>query len=226
MAETAEQIDSADGNFKFVEPFSPSLLMAKIPMPFVDSINNYLDNISQTKRERLDYSAKLAGVLELETSLSEFLDEESAFKKFLIGAARTYLSQAANAHLNQSLAGDKAATVRIEIQDIWANDMVAGDFSPAHFHTNCQLSCVGFLRNPIGYEEERAACAPHKSATGCLQLIDGRTVFGGVNMVAVVPEVSKFVMFPAWMLHCVYPFRSAGIRRTFSANFRIVYVRD
>ena len=164
--------------------------------------------------------------IENETSLSEFIGDQEEFRRFLISAVKSYLSQAPNIHLNQSLPGGGAATVRIEIQDIWSNEMRAGDYSPAHFHTNCQMSCVGFLRNPDNYEKELAACAPHKRMSGCLQLIDGRTVFGGSNMILVHPVIGKLVLFPAWMLHCVYPFRSRGRRRTFSANLALKYIQD
>ena len=182
--------------------------------------------MSPDTREELDYSKKLAGNLDLETSLSTFLENNIEFKRFLLTAGKAYMSQAVNAHLNQVVPGEGVAHVRLEIQDIWANEMVAGDYSPAHFHTNCQLSCVGFLRNPDDYYEEIAACAPHKRMSGCLQLIDGRTIFGGANMILEQPEVGKLVLFPAWMLHCVYPFRSKGMRRTFSANFSLRYRQD
>ena len=209
-----------------VTPFGPIIMNASMPMLFVENINEYMDNMPRYQQKKLDYSSKLAGNIESEISLSEFIGDQKSFRQFLITAVKLYLSQAPNVHLNQSFAGDGAATVRIEIQDIWSNEMRAGDYSPAHFHTNCQMSCVGFLRNPDNYEEELAACAPHKRMSGCLQLIDGRTVFGGSNMVLVEPVVGKLVLFPAWMLHCVYPFRSRGRRRTFSANFALRYIQN
>lgn len=217
-----------DEQYKFdvITPFSPAIVRADMPIKFVENINEYIDNMPRKRQKKLDYSSKLAGNIENETNLAEFIGDQEEFRRFLISAVKLYLSQAPNIHLNQSFPGDGAATVRIEIQDIWSNEMRAGDYSPAHFHTNCQMSCVGFLRNPDNYEEELAACAPHKRMSGCLQLIDGRTVFGGSNMILVEPVIGKLVLFPAWMLHCVYPFRSRGRRRTFSANFALRYIQN
>lgn len=215
-----------DEQYKFdvITPFSPAIVRADMPMEFVENINEYIDNMPRKQQKKLDYSSRLAGNIENEISLAEFIGDQEGFRKFLISAVKSYLSQAPNIHLNQSFPGYGAATVRIQIQDIWSNEMRAGDYSPAHFHTNCQMSCVGFLRNPDNYEKELAACAPHKRMSGCLQLIDGRTVFGGSNMILVHPVIGKLVLFPAWMLHCVYPFRSRGRRRTFSANFALKYI--
>jgi hypothetical protein len=225
-----KSVDSSDFdeqyNFDVFAPFSPVIMRAIMPMRFVENINEYIDNTPRHRQKKLDYSSKLAGNIENETSLAEFIGDQKGFREFLIATVKSYLSQAPNIHLNQSLPGDGVATVRIEIQDIWSNEMRAGDYSPAHFHTNCQMSCVGFLRNPDNYEEELAACAPHKRTSGCLQLIDGRTVFGGSNMILVEPAIGKLVLFPAWMLHCVYPFRSRGLRRTFSANFALKYIQN
>ena len=33
------------------------------------------------------------------------------------------------------------------------------------------------------------------------------------------PAVGKFVMFPAWLQHMVYPFRGEGLRRSMSFNW-------
>ena len=55
--------------------------------------------------------------------------------------------------------------------------------------------------------------------TGTLQR---RTVVGGRNLFVVKPEVGAFYLWPAWMLHCVYPFRGAGVRRSVSVNLSLV----
>ena len=96
--------------------------------------------------------------------------------------------------------------------------MTAGDFNPLHHHPQCDLSCVGFLELPESYDQELATIIKHKRVAGYLQFVDGRPSFGSVSLWQVKPEVGDFYIFPSWLLHCVYPFRGMGIRRSFSAN--------
>ena len=35
------------------------------------------------------------------------------------------------------------------------------------------------------------------------------------------PQVGDFIIFPAYMFHTVYPFKTKGERRSFSVNFTV-----
>nr|WP_240903345.1 putative 2OG-Fe(II) oxygenase [Caulobacter sp. 602-2] len=99
--------------------------------------------------------------------------------------------------------------------------MVAGDYNPAHFHQGCLYSSVGFLRVPPGYEAEFAADKARQNTAGCLQFIDSRSAVGAKNLFTVKPVVGDFYLWPSWMLHCVYPFRSPGVRRSMAINLAL-----
>jgi hypothetical protein len=41
------------------------------------------------------------------------------------------------------------------------------------------------------------------------------------NLFVVKPAVGEFYLWPSWMLHCVYPFRSPGVRRSIAVNLSL-----
>jgi hypothetical protein len=40
------------------------------------------------------------------------------------------------------------------------------------------------------------------------------------------PEIGKFLMFPSWLQHMVYPFEGDGERRTVAANLNVWKVEE
>jgi hypothetical protein len=99
--------------------------------------------------------------------------------------------------------------------------MRAGDYNPVHFHQGCHFSSVGFLALPSAYDAEFAADKARQNTAGCLQFIDSRSALGLKNLFTVKPAVGDFYLWPSWMLHCVYPFKSAGIRRSIAINLAL-----
>ena len=53
---------------------------------------------------------------------------------------------------------------------------------------------------------------------GQIELAHGVNVFNCQALELIKPEVGKFILFPNYMLHTVYPFYGPGERRSFSFN--------
>ena len=215
-------------DIRTVAPFSPLILRATAPQGVVTALNDAIDAIAASDSEAAarDWSRNLAGNLKTEVRLTDLIRGMPELCDFLYATARAYAYRCENALLNYAHYDDtedlKDRKLEIRINEGWANDMVAGDFNPVHFHQGCLFSCVLFLRLPDDYEAEFQADKARQHTVGCLQFIDGRTVVGGRNLFVVKPEVGAFYLWPSWMLHCVYPFRGAGVRRSVSVNLSLV----
>ena len=112
-------------------------------------------------------------------------------------------------------------TVRTESQSGWIVRSFAGDYNPVHTHASSTLACVGYLTVPDWEDEidedlEDASSGP---THGCIQFHYGDQGTLSVNQHTVRPRVGDFYLFPGWLQHTVYPFRSKGERRSFSINF-------
>lgn len=216
-----------DYDLRLVAPFNPTIIKARMPDEVVAQLNARADEIVASKEETAarDWSAHLAGAVSTEVRFTDIIREMSACADFLYDVARTYAYRCENALMHfsdydqtEELA-DKKLT--IEIKEGWVNDMVAGDYNPAHFHQGCLFSSVGFLRTPPDYEAEFQADKARQNTAGCLQFIDSRSAVGAKNLFTVKPVVGDFYLWPSWMLHCVYPFRSPGVRRSIAINLAL-----
>jgi uncharacterized protein (TIGR02466 family) len=218
---------SNDHDLRLVAPFSPAIIKARMPDGVVRRLNARMDDIVARADEvaARDWSQHLAGAVSAEIRFTDVIREASDFTDFLYDVARTYSYRCENALMHFSDYGrteelaDRKLT--IQIKEGWVNEMVAGDYNPAHFHQACLYSSVGFLRVPPGYDAEFAADKARQNTAGCLQFIDSRSAVGVRNLFTVKPAVGDFYLWPSWMLHCVYPFKSPGVRRSIAINLAL-----
>jgi hypothetical protein len=156
----AEMSMTTDYDMRIVAPFSPSIIKATMPEAIVREINQRVDAIVEQRDEvaRRDWSEHLAGVVTTEIRFTDVIHEVTEVRDFLYDVARTFAYRCENAlmHYGDYERTEELASKKLEIQikEGWINDMVAGDYNPAHFHQGCLFSSVGFLRVPPGYEEE------------------------------------------------------------------------
>lgn len=211
-----------------VAPFSPTILKGRMPDNLVEALNSRLDAISASTPEisRRDWSQNLAGKVSREIRITDLVHETPELRDLLYDVSRTFAYRCDNSLLHYTDYKEteelKDKKLKVEIKEAWANDMVAGDYNPVHYHQGCTFSWVGFLRLPADFETEFNSDKSHQNTTGCLQFIDSRTAVGLRNLFTVKPVVGEFYLWPSWMLHCVYPFTSAGIRRSVAANIALM----
>ena len=173
------------------------------------------------KKEKIDWSDQLAGRVEEEYHIS---------KDLLIKHAIWF-----NAVTSRYLFPDEKAfqenkrRFKVGISSGWYVRQYEGDFNPTHYHTGCQISTVGFLKLPHDIEEYwKEEDKDHNPFGGYLDFRYGTIGLNCPNNMKVKPKVGEFYMFPNWLDHQVYPFRSKykkpdvkGERRSFSLN--VVY---
>lgn len=216
-----------DHKLHLVAPFSPTILKATIPADLVMELNQRMDAIhgEASQVAARDWSPHLAGVLKHEIRVTDVIHAMADFRDFLYDVARIYAYRCENALLHFTDYPDtetlRETKLRIDIKEGWINDMYAGDYNPVHFHQGCHFSSVGFLTLPSGYNAELAADKAQQNTAGCLQFIDSRSAVGVKNLFTVKPVVGDFYLWPSWMLHCVYPFRSPGVRRSIAINLAL-----
>ena len=113
----------------------------------------------------------------------------------------------------------------VEIVRLWAISQKPNEYNPIHFHKNCNISAVMYIKIPKMLPSRKE----HRKSD------DGSIVFSGnvsrelelsMPTVTIPPEVGDFFIFGANQQHSVYPFRCAkgekNIERrsiSFNANF-------
>ena len=219
---------------KELRPFGPPIMKFSMPQATINDFNNCIDLITKNNLSKdLDWSKNLAGKVSEEIAIPDQIMNEHA--GFFFQAAQTYVTSYHNRcksdqsdHHIAGLYDEETETFVHKIMSSWFVRSFAGDYNPAHMHPNAHMASFGFLKLPDWEKEIEHDGADHFGLThGCTQFIFG----GGSsqhflrNTFTIKPKVGDFYLFPAWLTHTVYPFRSTGERRSFAINFAINKVK-
>ena len=208
-----------EGQMAPIFPFGPMMIHAKMPMDMVRSLNKYTNKTVKDKQKsnRLDHSNQLVGKLK-----QEFLIEEKELNrhvKFFNDVITHYIQTELQRHFKQL---KKNTGFGIDYKSAWIVRQFAGEFNPAHIHTECDLSCVGYLKLPENIEKEwEEDYKDHYPCKGHIEFLHGQSGKMHTHTFLVKPSIGDFFVFPADLIHMVYPFESEGERRSFSMNMAV-----
>jgi uncharacterized protein (TIGR02466 family) len=199
--------DNIELKYDIYQPFGPSILKATLPQSFVNLINTEADTILYDEKlsKEHDWSHNLAGNVKKEIAIDH--NKIPNFPEFMITMAKQYYKHTINA---EPAEGSKVAF------RVWVVSQVAGDFNPMHIH-DANLSGVAFLKMPPGFDKE-FDLEDHHPTAGCLEFLGSMPNHFARHSYIVKPKVGEFYLFPSWLTHQVYPFRSEGERRSLAFN--------
>ena len=206
MMVMAEQIKT-ELKYDIYQPFGPSILKVRMPQQYTDMVNAEADKIlndEKMSKER-DWSHNLAGNVKKEIAIDH--NKIKGFPEFLVAMSKTYYKHVID---KEPVEGSKIGF------RVWVVSQYAGDFNPMHIHDS-NLSGVAFLKMPPKFEEEYKKEDHHKTV-GCLEFLGSVPNHFARHSYLVKPEVGDFYLFPSWLTHQVYPFRSEGERRSLAFN--------
>ena len=162
--------------------------------------------LSLCKRDKdKDMREHLAGHLKEEYSLDP--------KDVMPILAPYFLSYQKAAHEHYNIAFKKV----LNMKGVWVNFMKEGEYNPPHVHGGA-LSCVLYLQIPKDIKENNKTHISNSPQPGSITFKYGEFLRFNNNEHFFLPDVGDFCIFPAWLSHCVYPFKSKEERISLSAN--------
>ena len=214
------------------------LLEAWMPDGMVTGLNAYLDELMQ-EQDRVSHAGTLVGQIGHGQQLTmDHTDDRLAdFCQMSSILAIDYLK-----HFN-NITGNQATSDRqIGIDELWSVHSYERDYNPIHDHgtkTITGISCTSWTKVPQQILDQPTAGSPEYSLYNSSGNADGCLAFNyGINSLidverlrppqsfVIKPEVGKFLMFPSWLQHMVYPFEGDGERRTVAANLNVWNVQE
>ena len=109
---------------------------------------------------------------------------------------------------------------KMVIESMWVVSQWAGDFNPFHVHQG-ELSGVIYLRVPPSLKDEYAK-EDHYPCVGDIVWHSGQAATFSGHKHQATPEVGAIYLFPSWLSHGVYPFRTPNEeRRSVSFNLNL-----
>ena len=200
-------------------PFGPLIGKVTIPENIVKELNDACTKIAKDKQKlkKGDMSQRLAGSVTHEWEIpSELIKTQAEFWGSILSQYVNNVVGSVDAPMFRCRSGEP-----VELQTAWFNRYFAGDYQPSHYHPEATLSLTGFLKVP-NWDKELRRAAKNKgrsSMPGQLIFTNGSVQEWSSHMCAVQPVVGEAYIFPATMLHSVYPYRTKGERRSFAMNF-------
>ena len=215
-------------------PFGPSIGHAVLPKELINDFNEGCDNIVKDKElsKSADHSHALVGQVEQELLIPA--DIINKWGKWFGTQVRIYVTEYFNQlyipeqniiSAEKSAALQKINGMQTNVLSAWYVRSFAGDYNPIHTHTDCQLTCVGFLKVPYLSKERKKGGSNRVqkkySPAGNLEILSSVGVTNSVfenDRISFTPKVGNWYLFPANIRHGVYPFSCDGERRSFSIN--------
>ena len=214
-------------------PFGPPIGCAELPKELINDFNKSCDDI--VKDEELakseDWSHNLVGQVEQEIKIPvPILDRWGNWfaiqvNEYLTGYFnKLYVPGQTIFSADRNTTSLAISKMQIEVISAWYVRSFAGDYNPIHTHSNCHLTCVGYLKVPDLSKERKKGGSNRVqkkySPAGNLEVLGNNSQGPWEhNRLALMPEIGNWYLFPANIRHAVYPFRNDGERRSFSINF-------
>ena len=191
---------------KIISPFGPKIAKLKLSKKLIRIINKEVDQISNKKRllKKLDYSKKLVGQVK-----QEFQLPKAFIKRYL----ERVISIEVKKYIKRSLGKN---IKKVSIKNFWVVRQFNNEYNPVHYHDG-HISGVGYLKVPKFFLRNNK----NAKTDGTIDFINGNKMFLSDSIYNHQPKVGDVILFPNYLMHTAYPFKSSGERRSFSFNLEI-----
>ena len=191
---------------KILSPFGPKIAKLNLPKFLVRKINTEVDKILFKKKliKKLDYSKKLVGQVKQEFQLPKTFIKKN-LEKVIIKEVKNYIKKTTGKN-----------TSKVNIKNFWVVRQFNNEYNPIHFHDG-HISGVGYLKIP----PFRSSSKKLVKTDGSIDFISGNKMLLSESIHNHQPKTGDVILFPHYLMHTAYPFKSNGERRSFSFNLEI-----
>ena len=191
---------------KILSPFGPKIAKLKLPQFLIKKINGEIDKILTKKKlvKKLDYSKKLVGQVKQEFQLPKAFVKKN-LEKVITKEVKNYIKKTTGKN-----------TSKVNIKNFWVVRQFNNEYNPIHFHDG-HISGVGYLKIP----PYRSSSKKLVKTDGSIDFISGNKMLLSESIHNHQPKTGDVILFPHYLMHTAYPFKSNGERRSFSFNLEI-----
>jgi len=208
-------------HFEAIRPFGPTIIRGKLSESLVKLMDDKSSDMLADKEfsKKFDHAPNLAGNVKKEVRFDpEWMGGEEFLPmvSFIGEMVKSYISiPPASETISPEFVG------KMVIESMWVVAQYAGDFNPFHIHEG-QLSGVLYLRVPPSLPKEYAK-EDHYPTVGDICWFNGQAATFSGHKFQQSPKVGDIFLFPNWLAHGVYPFRTPNEeRRSVSFNLQLI----
>ena len=190
-----------------IKPFGPSIAKITIPSEIISGMNKYVEEVieDEKKSNDLNYGNQLAGNVQQEFKLDLEFMKKNNWAEFLGKACQEWINKEHNISIK-----------KFEIIASWIVRQFKNEYNPIHFHDG-HISGVGYLKIPKFISKNKK----NTKTDGSIDFINGSKMLMSECIFNHQPKVGDMILFPHYLMHTAYPFKTKGERRSFSFNLEI-----
>ena len=191
---------------KILSPFGPKIAKLKLPQFLIKKINGEVDKILTKKKliKKLDYSKKLVGQVKQEFQLPKAFIKKN-LEKVITKEVKNYIKKTTGKN-----------TSKVNIKKFWVVIQFNKEYNPIHLHDG-HISGVGYLKIPSFKSSSKKLI----KTDGSIDFISGNKMLLSESIHNHQPKTGDVILFPHYLMHTAYPFKSNGERRSFSFHLEI-----
>ena len=201
----------SEENFTIIRPFGPSIAKLKLPNEIILELNKFVDGIISDKKKsvELDHGENLAGNVKQEFKVTPEILKSSGLLNFLANGVSKWIE-----------VSEKKKIKNFNIISSWIVRQFQNEYNPVHLHDG-HVSGVGYLKLPKNMISNKLIKNKKIKTNGTIDFINGQKNFLSKSIFNIVPKIRDLLIFPNYLMHTAYPFKSSGERRSFSFNLEI-----
>jgi len=195
-----------------LSPFGPRILCVKLPDNIIERINH----LGDTQQNKNNMDGRLAGQIKDEPELTNEEMDSIGIKKIFIDIGQQYVHTILSDKHHFDYNKDDFY-INMKFVSGWIVNQKENEYNPAHYHSNCSISAVLYLKVP---EFRPRGFVGKKNIDGYIEFINSTVDHSmlSAGSYLVKPQVGQLLMFPSTLLHTVYPFQGPEERRSLAFN--------
>ena len=195
-----------------LSPFGPMILCVKLPDNIIERINH----LGDTQQNKNNMDGRLAGQIKDEPELTTEEMDSIGIKKIFMDIGQQYVHTILSDKHHFDYNKDDFY-INMKFVSGWIVNQKENEYNPAHYHSNCSISAVLYLKVP---EFRPRGFVGKKNIDGYIEFINSTVDHSmlSAGSYLVKPQVGQLLMFPSTLLHTVYPFQGPEERRSLAFN--------
>jgi hypothetical protein len=212
---------------KMIQPWSVPVLHTKLPDEILQKMIEISDNVIDDEKS-LSHGHNLAGQIETELLVDhEILKNDGVFE-FFHDVIQQYVIQQKCQQYPFNVEQVQRENWLVNMLSMWVVSQQPNEYNPIHIHTQCQLSCVMYLKVP---KFEPCKKDHRDMDDGAITFVSNSSNDTELSQPSLTlrPVVSDFFIFGAKQQHLVYPYRCEEgdtERRSISFNANFISQTD
>ena len=209
-------------SISLLQPWSVPVIHTKLPPEILNTMIELTDEIIDDKQS-VNHGKRLAGQIDTELLIPHELLKQFGMMNFFTDLARQFVRTALIQNHPKDTQSVMDAEIFIEMLSMWVVSQQPNEYNPIHVHTQCQLSCVMYLKVPKFTPTRK----DHRFMDdGAITFVSNGSIDTELSQPSLTlrPTVGDFFIFGAKQQHLVYPYRcEEGDTERRSISFNAVF---